>query len=204
MLTLNKFDRLENFVDSLKKDIYPEPSTNKYFISEGIDEIAGKIKENSIILDVGCGQGYAVDAFKAMGANAIGITIDEVDKTMGVDKDNDIRMMDMSFLEFEDEYFDGLWARHSLEHSIFPYFTLSEWYRVLKQGGWIYIEVPAPNTDSKHETNMNHYSVFGRDMITHLISRIGFKNIKVQEITFRNEVGNDRYYRIIAEKGTNG
>ena len=40
--------------------------------------------------------------------------------------------MDQSFLDFADDYFDFVWCRHCLEHSIFPYFTLQEIYRVIK------------------------------------------------------------------------
>jgi len=201
MLTLNKMDRLEKFLESLKKDLYPEPSLNDDFINEGLEAIKDKVKKNSIVLDVGCGQGYALNSFRAMDANAIGITLDEADRDIAQSKGNDVRIMDMSFLEFEDEYFDGLWARQSLEHSIFPYFTLSEFYRVLRPGGWIYIEVPAPKTDSKHEQNRNHYSILGLDMISHLVWRTGFKNIDMARLTFTNSSGDDKYYRIIAEKG---
>jgi len=82
--------------------------------------------------------------------------------------------MDQSFLDFPDGQFDFLWCRHCLEHSIFPYYTLSEFFRVLRPGGYAYIEVPAPDTPSNHHANPNHYSVLGKQMWENLFLRSGF------------------------------
>lgn len=63
---------------------------------------------------------------------------------------------DMSFLPVADGSFDAAWCRHVLEHSPFPYFTLSEMHRILRDDGPIYLEVPAPDTACHHERNPNH------------------------------------------------
>ena len=101
---------------------------------------------------------------------------------------------DMSFLEFDECLFDLVWCRHTLEHSVFPYFTLCEIYRFLKPGGVFYIEVPAPDTSSLHETNLNHYSVFTKKMWESLILRSGFKIVRPNTIAFRTGGGHDEYY----------
>ena len=79
--------------------------------------------------------------------------------------------MDQSFLEFADNYFDFVWCRHCLEHSIFPYFTLQEISRVIKPEGYLYIEVPVPDTSCQNQTNKNNYSVLGKSMCLDLIKR---------------------------------
>ena len=81
--------------------------------------------------------------------------------------------MDQSFLEFADNYFDFVWCRHCLEHSIFPYFTLQEISRVIKPEGYLYIEVPVPDTSCQNQTNKNNYSVLGKSMWLDLIKRSG-------------------------------
>jgi ubiquinone/menaquinone biosynthesis C-methylase UbiE len=81
--------------------------------------------------------------------------------------------MDQSFLDFDDASFDLLWARHVLEHSFMPHYTLTEFRRVLRPGGIMYLEVPAPDT-LLHERNPNHYSVLGKTMWTALLERSGF------------------------------
>jgi hypothetical protein len=81
-----------------------------------------------------------------------------------------------------------------------PFFTLHEFNRVLKPGGTIYIEVPAPNVDIMHENNINHYSVLGASSWYSLINRSGYKNIESTEIAFKSDIGKDKYYRFIATK----
>ena len=49
-----------------------------------------------------------------------------------------------------------------------------EYNRLLKQGSKIYIEVPAPDCERKHEINPNHYSVLGPQMLAALLQRTGF------------------------------
>jgi ubiquinone/menaquinone biosynthesis C-methylase UbiE len=81
--------------------------------------------------------------------------------------------MDQSFLDFEDDSFDLVWARHVIEHSFMPLYTLTEFKRVLRPGAILYMEVPAPDT-LLHEQNPNHYSVLGKVMWTSLLERVGF------------------------------
>jgi len=98
--------------------------------------------------------------------------------------------MDMTFLEFEDKIFDALWVRHALEHSPFPYLTLLEFNRVLTPGGFIYVEMPMPDTPRVLENWPNHYSIFGEQMWTSLFDRSGFKNIVKARLQFTLQMNN--------------
>ena len=202
MLATYKFDRLEQFMEMLKQDIYPEPDTSAQieFTRDGVESVKDKIRTGDKVLDVGCGRGHALDMFKELGAEVTGITLGQDDYDFCLSKGHDVRMMDMSCLEFEDEHFDGIWARHSLEHSIYPFYTLHEWNRVLKPLGWIYIEVPAPDTSSNHEANPNHYSVLGVSMIHNLMARAGFSNVVGCSLGFNTVAGEDMYLRMIGAK----
>ena len=144
-------------------------------------------------MDIGCGNGFALEIFRDRGCEPIGISFgqDAIDARM---KGFKIIEADMSFLDFDECLFDLIWCRHTLEHSIFPYFTLCEIYRFLKPGGVFYFEVPAPGTSSLHETNLNHYSVFTKNMWESLILRSGFKIIRPNTISFRTGGGHDEYY----------
>ncbi len=108
--------------------------------------------------------------------------------------------MDQSFLEFEDETFDIIWARHVIEHSIFPYYTLHEFKRVLKQTGLLYLEMPAPDTDCHHERNLNHYSVLTRSAWTSLIERAGFIIADRVSYNFSVIAGRDEYFGFYCRK----
>jgi SAM-dependent methyltransferase len=197
--------KLGAFLAQRKNDIYKEPNENRNFITGGIDSIKDRIKEGDKILDVGCGHGLALELFKELGAIPTGITLSEEDKLIAEARGFDVQIMDMSFMDFPDEHFDILWSRHSIEHSIFPYYTLSEFYSVLKSGGTAYFEMPGDRTDAQHEINCNHYSVFHGQMWFELLKRVGFKNIQSYIINFDysdydGRKGTDFSYRFIAEK----
>ena len=74
-------------------------------------------------------------------------------------------------MTYPDESFDFLFVRHCLEHSPFPYLTLGEYKRVLKTGGKIYIEMPAPDNHRPLEYIPNHYSIMGAKQWAALILR---------------------------------
>ena len=200
MCVIEKYRNMEDFLTIRKNDISPEPYANEKFIESGIDSVKDRIKHGDKILDVGCGHGYAMDVFKELGADPVGITLDAYDKKIAESRGHVVNLMDMSFMEFENEYFDGIWARHCIEHSIFPFYTLYEFNRVLKPLGWLYLEMPSPGSAYNHEFNGNHYSILGGKMWASLITRANFKIIGSFIITFEVPTGTEKYYRFIAEK----
>jgi SAM-dependent methyltransferase len=195
---------LEGFLEKIKNDTYPEPpSISHEEISAAMLERLWTIctlEPNAKVLDVGCGQGVALKHFVARGYDATGITLNPTDVEVCRSLGYNVLEMDQSFLDFPDAAFDLVWCRHCLEHSIFPYFTLSGFHRVLKPGGWLYIEVPAPDTSCHHQSNGNHYSVLGKSMLGNLIERTGFRVLDVIDITFTVPAGPDTYWGFIQRK----
>jgi hypothetical protein len=59
-----------------------------------------------------------------------------------------------------------------------------EYNRVLKQGSKMYIEVPAPDCERKHEWNVNHYSILGEQQLAALLVRTGFDIVKFEKLDF--------------------
>mgnify|MGYP001207525546 CR=1 FL=1 len=167
METQEKLKRIEDFLNKVSTEIYSEPDTPMHMGM--IDKVVPDLQKNQLgdnkdqsILDVGCGQGYAMEKFKEAGfTNIQGITMSDEDVKATQDKGFDCQKMDQSFMTFADESFDFLFVRHCLEHSPFPYFTLGEFRRVLKTGGKAYIEMPAPDNYRPLEYTANHYSIMG-------------------------------------------
>ena len=97
-------------------------------------------------------------------SDVLGITLSPGDIKLCEEKGHKTAGYDLSFLPqkdgYHDESIDFIFLRHALEHSPYPIFSLMEYNRILKQGSRIYIEVPAPDNDRKHEFNLNHYSIF--------------------------------------------
>jgi SAM-dependent methyltransferase len=146
--------------------------------------------------------------------NVVGVTLSPEDIKLCQSKGHTIKGYDLSFLPqkdgYTDESVDFIFLRHALEHSPYPIFSLMEYNRVLKQNASIYIEVPAPDCDRKHENNPNHYSILGSSQLAALLVRTGFDIEKFNNIEFDLTVGTDdegnpvkareKYYAILATK----
>ena len=185
---------INNTLDLLKLKFYNEWLYTAHIYDEGespfhkslttqitsqyIDPI--ELPKDAHILDLGCGPGYFLDEMKTREyTNVTGVTLSPGDVKICTDKGHTVKGYDLSFLPQKDGYYDEsvdfIFLRHALEHSPYPIFSLMEYNRILKQGSKIYIEVPAPGSDRKHEYNLNHYSIFGHDQLAALLQRTGFK-----------------------------
>ncbi len=203
-LTPSQAAKIEKLLEKVAADIYPEPATELHttITLRMMDMFFAKsgLAAGSTLLDVGCGSGPALAEFKKRGYAAIGIALGHRDLDVCRQQGFDARFMDQSFLDFEDGVFDGVWARHCLEHSVIPYLTLLEFHRVLRPGGALYVEVPAPDTACAHQTNRNHYSVLGKSMWAQLMIRAGFGIVEVNDIKMTTGAGPDVYWGFILNR----
>jgi len=200
---MRDYERLDSFLDERLGDIYPEPMGQMHIsiIEQMIPDIINhyEIQPGAKVLDVGCGHGLALQVFRDAGCQPIGVGFGgEAEKSRA--EGFEIEETDMSFLDFPDQTFDIVWCRHVLEHSIFPFFTLRQMFRILKTGGVFYMEVPAPGTSCKHEANPNHYSVLGKEMWVSLLQRTGYETIRQKDLAFEVPAGLDVYYSFDSRK----
>lgn len=172
------------------------------------------LDKNALILDLGCGPGYFLDEMKSRGyTNLVGVTLSPGDVKICEDKGHKIKKYDLSFIPQKDGYYDEsvdfIFLRHALEHSPYPIFSLMEYNRILKQGGKIYIEVPAPDCDRKHEFNLNHYSILGQNQLAALLVRTGFNIEKFNNLEFdlnvpdgedKTKTVREKFYCVLATK----
>jgi 2-polyprenyl-3-methyl-5-hydroxy-6-metoxy-1,4-benzoquinol methylase len=196
---------LSEFMQQIASDTYPEPR------SDGHDEITNRVapmvakllQPFAHVLDVGCGQGPALEWFNNAGFTPTGLTLNMDDarvcQTAGhmtwIGDQNDMREAFGDLVTF-----DCVWARHVLEHSVAPYWTLHEFHRVLRPNGVLYVEVPSPDTACFHESNRNHYSVMGQRMWAQLILRAGFTIEQAFSINLQTPAGPDTYFSFICRK----
>lgn len=208
----------QNTIDLVKLRFYNDWLYNTHIYSEGesgyhkdlttqfvkkyIDPL--KLKKKSVIYDLGCGPGYFLDEMKSRGYKATGVTLSKEDIELCESKGHTVKAYDLSFIPEQDETVDLIWLRHALEHSPYPIFSLIEYNRLLKQNGKIYIEVPAPNCDRKHELNLNHYSILGELQLIGLLQRTGFTIDSFETVSFGININGkevtENFYVIMATK----
>lgn len=187
-------------------------SLTKEIITKYIDPL--NLAKDAKILDLGCGPGYFLDGMKDRGyTDTVGVTLSPGDIKLCEDKGHTIKKYDLSFLPQRDGYFDEsvdfIFLRHALEHSPYPIFSLMEYNRILKQGAKMYIEVPAPDCERKHEYNLNHYSILGSNQLVALLTRCGFNIDEFNNLEFdiqgKTENGEDftakeKFYCVMVTK----
>ena len=181
---MRDYSRFDKCLDRLLQDVYAQPPDRGHTewatdVVRGLCTIPKNIRN---VLDVGCGQGFLAGEFNNMGLAWTGVTIGEdyrICKKNGLN----VNESDMSFLPFEDNSFDLIFARHVLEHSPFPVITLMEWRRVCK--GWLALVAPSP--DYWGWGAKNHYSVMSKDQLEWLLKRSGWSEINSQTFTNRDQ-----------------
>ena len=191
--------------------VYSEPEEGN-FHSQLIPQMVNhyvplmNLDKNARILDIGCGQGLFMQEMEKLGYDdCTGITLSKDDADACRQKMFDVHQCDFSDLGFmSNDTVDMIWCRHALEHSPYPLFTLYEFNRVLKKGGKVYVEVPAPDCQRGHEFNDNHYSVMGLNMWVALFNRTWLQPELVDKFDFKLQVdGKDipeNYLIFILEK----
>jgi SAM-dependent methyltransferase len=180
--------RFRQYQSILQDTVYHEPESID-FHNKMIDELHKQVimpmslPYDANILDVGCGSGYWLEKMRDSGYEHLtGITLDDDDIQICKERGVNVVKSDFTFTDFADDSFGFIFCRHAIEHSPYPIMTLMEFNRILKQDGHLYIEVPAPDQDRKHEENLNHFSIMGAKMWVNLIKRAGFDVQWFQEL----------------------
>jgi len=202
-LTADNMLPLVEFYNKLLEEVYHEHDTD--ITKTVIDNVLPIYVKNhmsgmpldSKILDLGCGSGYALEKFRELGyTNLQGLTFNKEDQAALDSKGFPYISVDFNFSGIEEE-FDVIWMRQVLEHSPFPFYTLTQLNKMLKPGGKMYIETPAPNNPLVLEHWPNHYSVMGKKMFVSLMLRSGFDVIDTELTGKANTVdGNERLIHV--------
>ena len=189
---------IPDFLTARRAEIYDEPRTPGHdtITAQMAAEVAKHLKPGASILDVGCGQGAALEWFRDHGFRPVGISANAAEVAVLRQRGFSAYVRDMHYLiPF---YTDCIWARHVLEHSPVPFYLLTEFRERLYRGGILYVEVPAPDTACHHEANPNHYSILGLEMWKSLIVRAGFTLLEIRRIDLATAAGPDTYFSLLS------
>lgn len=94
------------------------------------------------LLDVGCGDGEALDILRLLGWQVVGVELDGKAVAAARARDLDVRHGDLAAAGFANDSFDVVTSSHVIEHVHDPLAFLIEQKRVLKTGGRLVAVTP--------------------------------------------------------------
>lgn len=140
------------------------------------------------LLDVGCGNGDFLDLARHAGWEVVGIEPDPRAAAAAAKRGINVVQGDVSALDSEDGSFDAITISHVIEHVHDPHVLLRACYRLLKPGGWIWLETP--NLDAlghkrygAHWRGLEaprHLVIFAPSSLRLVLEEAGFQNVENQ------------------------
>jgi len=127
-------------------------------------------------LSAGAGEGNELKIMADAGFNPLGTTMNKFNIVAAREKYGvEMLLTDMHFIDVPDTSFDFVYSSHSFEHSMFPLLALVEWSRILRHGGYLFIEYP--NVAAPQEQALRsfyHVCNLSVELMTKLASVCGF------------------------------
>lgn len=175
---MRDFKHIDGYITKLYGEIYPQPDDSGHtrMANDVIYEWMSKMTTCKSVLDAGCGTGFCQAMFEHCGVQYEGICLGE-DYLEAQNLGRNVKKMDFSFLDYPDNSFDLIFARHSLEHSPMPLLTLMEWHRVSKN--WLGLILPTPEWFT--HKGQNHYFVLNMEQIKNILEVSGW-NVMWEEV----------------------
>lgn len=168
---MRDYQHIDSYLDRLIESVYPQPEDigHTALAKESINAFMPLMEGVTTVLDAGCGEGFCEQFFQEWDVTYRGVCLGE-DYRVATSKGRWVYESDFSFLPFDDNKFDLVYSRHSLEHSPMPLLTLMEWYRVTKR--YVALVLPAP--EHWRYGGRNHYFVLNRRQWKVLFEAAGF------------------------------
>lgn len=145
-------------------------------------------EECGLLLEIGCGSGWFCGLAIAMGWQPVGLDISINACRMAKELWGVAAICsDSLLLPFKSQTFRLVVLYHALEHLFSPRQVLREIHRVLKEGGWVALEVPNANSLGRKVFKENwdswelprHLHHFSPETLAKFLEQSGFQNIKV-------------------------
>ncbi len=169
-----KKEEYKQFTDKYIGELY----THSYKEDERVAKLrlknSYKLKEGSKLLDFGCGHGAFVNECRKKGVVAYGCDISDECSTEYRYRG---RIED---IHFPTDNFETVTAHDVLEHIPDPLTALKEIFRIVKEGGDFYIDMPDfyCNVGVKHWKPMEHIWFFSIEEMIQLVESVGFHHMK--------------------------
>lgn len=137
------------------------------------------IKPECKILDIGCGRGDFLGAFKNAGLDCYGVDLS--DRCSENNLMVEYRDISKEKVPYPDSFFDVVYHKSLLEHFYSPDNLMKETFRVLKPGGLVVILTPDWVSQMKtFYEDFTHCRPYTKDALRDLLEIYGFSNIRTE------------------------
>jgi SAM-dependent methyltransferase len=144
-------------------------------------------KQSGKVLDIGCGTGDRLHTFRSRGFDVQGVEPSPSAMYAKEFLKLNVFKGDLFSAHFQDNFFDIITLYHTLEHTHDPMKVCQEIFRILKEGGFLIIQVP--NKDcfqfklfrerwAAFDVPRDLY-YFGIQTLLSYLNKVGFKIIKI-------------------------
>ncbi|HJX83388.1 MAG TPA: class I SAM-dependent methyltransferase [Candidatus Angelobacter sp.] len=153
-------------------------------------------KKQGRLLDVGCGNGEALESMAALGWQTEGLDIDPIAVQVARSKGLKVRQGTLQSQQFASGAFDAVVMSHVIEHVHDPVLMMQECNRILKPGGRLVVITPnirswghrIYKSDWRGLEPPRHLQIFTRSALSALSARAGFPSSMCRAIARRASV----------------
>jgi SAM-dependent methyltransferase len=165
--------------------------TNALSMARELEEFAAMLPAGAKILDVGCGAGRDLLAFRTAGFDAVGIDLSAALAAIAsAHSACEVIVGDFRDLPFTRQSFDGLWAAASLLHlerkDVAP--TLSQLHNLLVADGAFFASVKAGDGEET-TADGRRFTYFESDEWRTFLTDAGFREIRIEQDQPQPETG---------------
>lgn len=194
------FNRLGALMDVIEaqRSAPRETGLDETIVAQMLERLAreGVIYSGQKALEAGWTPGHGAERLRNLGLDVQELCSGQ----SAAVTESDVRVLaDPMFSNLPAADFDLIWSRQVLQQSLMPYPTLCEYRRLLKPGGHVYVELPAPDTARQHQTAPGNFSVMGQTQWVSLFLRAGFTVVWAVGMNYPVAEGKDVYWAFLLQ-----
>jgi ubiquinone/menaquinone biosynthesis C-methylase UbiE len=201
-------ENLRDTYNRIARD-YNEDHKDDTWDDDYIQLFTDSLLENATVLDLGCGPGVDTAKLSSSGLSVEGFDLSDglLEIAKGLNPGLTFTQGDMRKLPYEDEIFDGVFAKASLLH--IPksdiHLVLQEMHRVVKNGGLIHIAIKGGEGEkSLKEDDYGYeysrfFSFWDMDSFEAELLKCGF-SITKKDTYQKNRSGHTVWIKILAQR----
>lgn len=147
-----------------------------------------KLSSKKRLLDLGCGNGAFLLRARSANWDVVGVDFDASAVKSACSQGLDVRLGGVESLDPSIEQFDVITLAHVIEHVHHPVQVLQACYRLLKPGGYLWIETPNIASEGHRLFGANwrglepprHLVIFNLESLCNALISASFNDVKIQ------------------------